>query len=58
MLMQASCGDWAGSSDVWAADATCSAKSSSCWDWVKGAGSQEWYEVYWLFNTIKVYKTG
>ncbi|KAJ4415390.1 hypothetical protein N0V82_007385 [Gnomoniopsis sp. IMI 355080] len=52
------CGDWAGSQDTWTADATCSAKSSSCKSWVKEAGPEEWSEVYWLFNSIKVYTSG
>ncbi|CAN8099730.1 unnamed protein product [Discula destructiva] len=50
------CGDWAGETSVWEADATCSAKASSCEDWMKSADPAEFDEVYWLFNSIKVYK--
>ena len=49
------CGDWAGDSSVWAADAECSAKASSCEEYVANNPSA-FVDAYWLFNSIKLYQ--
>lgn len=46
------CGDWAG--QVWSTDATCSAKASTCQDYVQNNPSA-FQDTYWLINSLKVY---
>ncbi|KAJ4507934.1 hypothetical protein HRR88_006617 [Exophiala dermatitidis] len=46
------CGDWAG--NVWSTDATCSAKASTCQDFVQNNPSA-FQDTYWLINSLKVY---
>ncbi|RMD40063.1 hypothetical protein DV735_g5059, partial [Chaetothyriales sp. CBS 134920] len=46
------CGDWAGS--VWSTDTTCSAKASTCQDYVQNNPSA-FQESYWSVNSLKVY---
>ncbi|KAL8680354.1 MAG: hypothetical protein Q9186_003475 [Xanthomendoza sp. 1 TL-2023] len=46
------CGDWAGS--VWSQDPTCSAKASSCQDFVQN-NPKAFSEAYWTINALKVY---
>lgn len=48
------CGSWAGNDEVWAADAECSAKASSCQEYVAG-NPDAFVDAYWLINSIKVY---
>ncbi|KAM3447459.1 hypothetical protein MY3296_008696 [Beauveria thailandica] len=47
------CGVWAG--EVWAANAECSAKASSCRDYVAG-NPQDFAQAYWSINHLKVFK--
>ncbi|KAJ5688633.1 hypothetical protein N7462_003025 [Penicillium macrosclerotiorum] len=47
------CGDWAG--DVWSSDSTCSAKASTCNDYVQNNPSA-FDETYWQINSLKVYQ--
>ena len=49
------CGDWAGNADVWAADATCSAKAASCNDYVANHPA-DFQDAFWEINSIKVYE--
>jgi hypothetical protein len=46
------CGDWAGG--VWSTDSTCSAKASTCQDFVQNNPSA-FQDTYWLINSLKVY---
>ncbi|KAI0432931.1 family 16 glycoside hydrolase [Xylaria sp. FL1042] len=46
------CGAWAG--QVFGADPTCSAKASTCQDYVAG-NPADFQEVYWLVNYVKVF---
>ncbi|KAI1333359.1 glycoside hydrolase family 16 protein [Xylariaceae sp. FL0255] len=48
------CGQWAGQSSVWSADATCSALADSCQDYV-AANPSAFQDSYWLINSVKVY---
>lgn len=50
------CGSWAGQADVWSGDAECSAKSSTCEDYVAN-NPEAFVDAYWLINSIKVYTT-
>ncbi|KAI0482992.1 glycoside hydrolase family 16 protein [Xylariaceae sp. FL0804] len=49
------CGDWAG--QVFSADPTCSAKASSCEEYV-GNNPGDFQDSYWLVNSVKVYAEG
>ncbi|RMZ90671.1 hypothetical protein DV736_g2096, partial [Chaetothyriales sp. CBS 134916] len=46
------CGTWAGT--VWSSDATCSAKASTCEDFVQNNPSA-FQDSYWSVNSLKVY---
>lgn len=46
------CGDWAGA--VWSSDSTCSAKASTCQDFVQNNPSA-FQDAYWTINGLKVY---
>lgn len=46
------CGDWAGSQ--WSNDNTCSAKASTCEEYVK-SNPKAFSEAYWTINALKVY---
>lgn len=50
------CGSWAGSDEVWGADAECSAKASTCEEYVAN-NPDAFVDAYWLLNSIKVYTT-
>ena len=47
------CGGWAGSD--WPHDSKCSAKASSCVDYVK-KNPTVFKDTYWLINSLKVYR--
>ncbi|KAK5721039.1 hypothetical protein LTR15_007003 [Elasticomyces elasticus] len=49
------CGDWAGA--VWSSDSTCSAKASTCNDFVQNNPSA-FKDAYWSINSLKVYQSG
>ena len=46
------CGDWAG--NVWSTDPVCSAKASTCQDYVQNNPS-DFADAYWSINSLKVY---
>lgn len=46
------CGDWAG--NAWSSDETCSAKASSCEDYVQN-NPEAFKDAYWSINSLKVY---
>ncbi|KAI9741089.1 MAG: hypothetical protein M1834_002802 [Cirrosporium novae-zelandiae] len=48
------CGDWAG--NVWSSDSTCSAKASTCQDYVQNNPSA-FESSYWQVNSLKVYQS-
>ena len=52
VINTAFCGDWA--SGVWSTDSVCSAKASSCQDYVQNNPSA-FQETYWSINNLKVY---
>ncbi|KAL1637071.1 hypothetical protein SLS56_000727 [Neofusicoccum ribis] len=49
------CGDWAG--NAWSSDETCSAKASTCEDYVQNNPSA-FKDAYWSINSLKVYQSG
>ncbi|KAK3117398.1 hypothetical protein LTR53_001312 [Teratosphaeriaceae sp. CCFEE 6253] len=49
------CGDWAG--QVWASDSACSAKASTCNDFVQN-NPAAFQDAYWAINSLKVYQSG
>ncbi|KAE9978513.1 hypothetical protein EG328_001423 [Venturia inaequalis] len=49
------CGQWAGSKDVWQADAVCSKKAATCEDHVKN-NPADFAGAYWDVNSVKVYQ--
>jgi hypothetical protein len=51
------CGDWAGNADVWASDATCKAKASTCASYV-AKNPTAFVNANWKINSIKVYQLG
>ncbi|KAJ6446318.1 endo-1,3(4)-beta-glucanase [Purpureocillium lavendulum] len=51
------CGDWAGNPAVWGSNAECSAKSSSCKDYVSN-NPADFKDAYWEVNSVKVYQQG
>ncbi|KAL0257503.1 hypothetical protein SLS55_008317 [Diplodia seriata] len=46
------CGDWAG--NTWSTDETCSAKASTCDDYVQN-NPEAFKDAYWSINSLKVY---
>ncbi|KAF4537088.1 Endo-beta-glucanase [Lasiodiplodia theobromae] len=46
------CGDWAG--NAWSSDETCSAKASTCEDYVQN-NPEAFKDAYWSINSLKVY---
>ncbi|TKA82877.1 hypothetical protein B0A55_00955 [Friedmanniomyces simplex] len=49
------CGDWAG--EVWSSDSTCSAKASTCNDYVQN-NPAAFTDAYWSINSLRVYSIG
>ncbi|KAF4311234.1 Glycoside hydrolase family 16 [Botryosphaeria dothidea] len=48
------CGDWAG--NAWSTDSTCSAKASTCEDYVQN-NPEAFKDAYWSIKSLKVYSS-